>query len=508
MSASPAHRSASDAGLALVWLRRDLRLDDHAALATALQHADRVALCFVFDRNILDPLPRADRRVAFIRESLVDVDQRLRKLGGALWVIHGSPDAAIPALAEQLGARVVVAAHDYEPAALSRDREVAARLAAAGRELITCKDHAIFDRSEVLTLDGRPFSVFTPYKRAWLKVLEAAPTALLPRAAALDGRLQPPASGAGLTPDANPAHWQQTGVPTLEALGFEPIDLTTIGITPGASGAATLLADFEGRIGRYGEARDFPGVRGPSYLSVHMRFGTLSVRQAARLARGVIDADPSKREGAETWLSELIWRDFYFQILWHHPRVVERAFRPEYDAIDWVNDQALFAAWCEGRTGYPLIDAAMAQINRTGYMHNRLRMVVASFLTKDLGLDWRWGERYFAEKLIDFDLSANNGGWQWASSSGCDAQPYFRIFNPVTQSQRFDPEGRFIRRYLPELANLSDKDIHAPWLAPAMVLTGAGVQLGKNYPRPIIDHDQARKDTLARYAVVKSKTGG
>ena len=507
MNDSPTHRPLSAAGLALVWLRRDLRLDDHAALTTALQNADQVAVCFVFDRGILDPLPRADRRVAFIRESLAEIDQRLRALGSALWVIHGSPADAIPALADQLGARIVVAAHDYEPAAIARDREVAARLATAGRELITCKDHAIFDRSEVLTLDGRPFSVFTPYKRAWLKALDATPSALSPQSANLAGRLLQHHGEADPASKQDPTRWHQRGIPTLDALGFEPIDLAATGITPGASGAEKLAADFESRIGRYGEARDFPGVRGPSYLSVHMRFGTLSVRQAARLAKRVIDSDPSARPGAETWLSELIWRDFYFQILWHHPRVVERAFRPEYDAIDWVKDQSLFKAWCEGRTGYPLIDAAMAQINRTGYMHNRLRMVVASFLTKDLGLDWRWGERYFAEKLIDFDLSANNGGWQWASSSGCDAQPYFRIFNPVTQSQRFDPEGRFIRRYLPELGNLSNKDIHAPWLAPAMVLAGAGVTLGGTYPRPIIDHDQARKATLARYAVVKSKTG-
>ncbi len=502
MTDHPRPTSFPDAGLALVWLRRDLRLDDHAALATALKHADRVALCFVFDRGILDPLPRTDRRVAFIRESLVELDHRLRQLGGALWVTHGEPAEAIPALAQQLGARVVVAAQDYEPVAIARDRDVASRLAASGCELITCKDHTIFDRSEVLTLDGRPFSVFSPYKRAWLRALEANPSALTRHDAALAGRLRPPQPGAG------GSTWHQTGVPTLEALGFETVQLAEVGIAPGASGAEKLLADFGGRIGRYAEARDFPGIKGPSYLSVHMRFGTLSVRHAARLARQAIESDPAARAGADTWLSELIWRDFYFQILWHHPRVVERAFRAEYDAIRWTDDQALFAAWCEGRTGYPLIDAAMAQINRTGYMHNRLRMVVASFLTKDLGLDWRWGERYFADHLIDFDLSANNGGWQWASSSGCDAQPYFRIFNPVTQSQRFDPEGRFIRRYLPQLANLSNKDIHAPWLSPAMVLAGAGVTLGSTYPRPIVDHDQARQATLARYAVVKSKAVG
>ena len=368
---------------------------------------------------------------------------------------------------------------------------------------MTVKDHTVFDRDEVLTLDGRPFSVFTPYKRAWLRTLEASPQAIVPFEASLEGRLIARSDAPGVL--AGSVRWSDDRVPSLAELGFEAIDLGSLNIEPGSRGAAKLLADFTDRIGRYGEARDYPGVRGPSYLSVHMRFGTLSVRQAARLARETIAADAKGRAGAETWLSELIWRDFYFQILWHHPRVVERAFRPEYDTIQWVDDPTLFAAWCEGRTGYPLVDAAMAQLNRTGYMHNRLRMVVASFLCKDLGLDWRWGERYFAEKLIDFDLSANNGGWQWASSSGCDAQPYFRIFNPVTQSQRFDPEGRFIRRYLPQLTNLRDKDLHAPWLAPAMVLTAAGIRLGHDYPRPVVDHDQARKETLARYAVVKSR---
>jgi len=211
-------------------------------------------------------------------------------------------------------------------------------------------------------------------------------------------------------------------------------------------------------------------------------------------------------KGAEVWLSELIWREFYHQILHHHPHVVASAFKREYNAIAWEHGKLAkqhFAAWCEGRTGYPLVDAAMAQINQTGYMHNRLRMVVASFLVKDLGIDWRWGEQYFATHLNDFDLAANNGGWQWASSSGCDAQPYFRIFNPTSQSEKFDAEGKFIRRYVPALAELSNKDIHAPWLAKPIALQAAGVGIGKNYPEPIVDHAQARAETLARYAVVK-----
>jgi deoxyribodipyrimidine photo-lyase len=269
-----------------------------------------------------------------------------------------------------------------------------------------------------------------------------------------------------------------------------------------------LLKDFMPRMSRYGTTRDFPAVKGPSYLSVHLRFGTVSIRSLARRAVENMQSGEGSEggNGAAVWLSELIWRDFYFMILYNNPQVTQRAFKPDYDRIAWESGkeaEAAFAAWCEGRTGYPLVDAAMLQLNQTGYMHNRLRMVTACFLIKDLGIDWRRGEAYFAQQLNDFDLSANNGGWQWASSSGCDAQPYFRIFNPVTQSEKFDPEGKFIKRYLPQLAKLDRKHIHAPWLAPEMTLDMAGVALGKNYPRPLVAHDEARKKTLERYAVVK-----
>ena len=245
-------------------------------------------------------------------------------------------------------------------------------------------------------------------------------------------------------------------------------------------------------------------MKGPSYLSVHLRFGTISPRLLARTAHALAQQG---NPGAATWLNELIWRDFYFQILYHHPHVAERSFKPAYDSIAWEQGdaaQALFKAWCDGQTGYPLVDAAMAQLNQTGYMHNRLRMVVASFLVKDLGVDWRWGEQYFAQQLNDFDLAANNGGWQWASSSGCDAQPYFRIFNPVSQSEKFDPEGKFIRRYLPQLAGLRKAALHAPWEAKPLELQEAGITLGQTYPRPIVQHDEARLRTLERYAVVKA----
>ncbi|BEP93323.1 deoxyribodipyrimidine photo-lyase [Acidovorax sp. A79] len=479
----------------LVWFRRDLRAHDQAALYHALTRCEQVHCAFVFDRGILDALPRADRRVEFIRESLVELDGSLRTLSGhaqsGLIVLHAVASDAIPALASALGVQAVFANHDDEPQALERDSLVRTRLAAAGRAFHTSKDHTLLERSEVLTQAGSPYSVFTPYKNAWLKRIDAFQLKSYPverHAHRLAARPQP--------------HVQP--IPALASLGFAPTGLSRLRLPAGASGARQLFTDFLGRIERYGGTRDFPSVKGPSYLGVHLRFGTISPRLLARTAHQLmLDGNP----GAATWLNELIWRDFYFQILHHHPHVAGRSFKPAYDAIQWESGQqadALFDAWCEGRTGYPLVDAAMAQINQTGYMHNRLRMVVASFLVKDLGIDWRRGEAYFATHLNDFDLAANNGGWQWASSSGCDAQPYFRIFNPVSQSEKFDPEGRFIRRYLPQLARLATKALHAPWLAQPLELQEAGIRLGDHYPLPVVEHAAARQRTLERYAVVKA----
>jgi deoxyribodipyrimidine photo-lyase len=291
-------------------------------------------------------------------------------------------------------------------------------------------------------------------------------------------------------------------------MGFDAGNLAALKIPLGESGAQRCFEEFAPRIAQYKNARDYPGAKGPSYLSVHLRFGTISIRQLVQFALNDQRENPRLAEGAATWCSELIWRDFYMQILYHHPHVVTRSFKPDYDAIQWAQGEdaeAHFAAWCAGQTGYPLVDAGMRQLNKTGYMHNRLRMVVASFLTKDLGIDWRRGEAYFAWKLNDFDLSANNGGWQWAASTGCDAQPYFRIFNPVTQSERFDEKGAFIRRYVPEIGGLPDRWIHAPWTAPPVVLEGSGIRLGTDYPMPLVDHDQARQKTLMRFSVVKKQ---
>ena len=462
-----------DTRSALVWFRRDLRLFDHAALHHALKASSNVTAVFVFDTAILAQLPRQERRVAFIWHSLQQLKAELMEHGSDLIVRYGKATDEIPRLAQERNAVAVYSNHDYEPAAIARDADVARQLAGLGIGFHSYKDQVIFEKDEILTQAGGMYSVFTPYKRSWLAKVNDAYLKSYP--------IQPYVHRL--------ARFSERSMPSLSELGFDDIDVETF--KPGMNGGEALFEDFCTRIAQYRDARDFPAVKGPSYLSVHLRFGTVSIRELARTAWKIGGA------GAETWLSELIWREFYQQILWHRPDVVEHSFKPEYDALPFPNNRDYFAAWCEGRTGYPIVDAAMRQLNQTGYMHNRLRMIAAGFLVKDLLVDWRWGERYFAETLIDYDLAANNGGWQWAASTGCDAQPYFRIFNPVTQSQRFDAEGTFIRRYCPELAQLGNKVIHAPWLAGT---DGADrCEIGKDYPLPIVDHATARMAALALF---------
>ena len=444
---------------ALAWFRRDLRAFDHAALHAALLAHEAVHCAFVFDTEILEQLPaRADRRVDFIWHSVAELKAELERLGGGLHVLHGRAREEIPRLAARLKVTAVYANRDYEPQALARDREVEQTLAAAGVAFHTRKDHVIFELDEVRTGAGAPYSVFTPYKNAWLRKLD-------------DSFVEP----CPVEKHAARLARSGTALPALADLGFEPAPMA---IPVGVSGARQVFADFRRRIDDYAAKRDFPALKGPSYLSVHLRFGTASIRELAGFAR------KRKGVGAATWLAELCWRDFYFAILAWRPDVVTHAFRREYDALKFDDDERLWRAWCEGRTGYSLVDAAMRCLNQTGTMHNRLRMLTASFLVKDLGIDWRRGERYFAEKLNDYDLAANNGGWQWAASTGCDAQPWFRIFNPVTQARKFDPQGEFIRQYLPELARIPAAELHEP-------------------SAPVVDHAAARSRTLARYAAVR-----
>ena len=467
---------------ALLWLRRDLRLHDHAALHHAASAAGQVVVVFIFDSDILHDLPRQDRRVEFIWECVSALKRTLEARGSSLVVRHGSAVELIPQLASEFDADAVFCNRDYEPQALQRDALVAEQLTAVDRHLYSYKDQVVFECDEVLTQAGKPFGVFTPYKNAWLKKL----TPLY---------LQPYPSEADYAP------LSPQSMPELAELGFERSNLQQLGIKTGVDGAAQLWEDFVERIDRYQDARDFPAIKGPSYLSVHLRFGTLSIRQLVNYAYHHGGA------GAQTWLSELIWREFYQQVLCHHPELVlGHSYKADFDDIVWPNPSGHFEAWCQARTGYPVVDAAMRQLNQTGYMHNRLRMIAASFLVKDLHVDWRWGEAYFAEQLLDYDFAANNGGWQWCASTGCDAQPWFRIFNPVTQSQRFDAEGRFIKRYLPELAAVPAKFIHAPWLLTAAQQQDFGVKIGQDYPAPVVNHAQARELTLALFKTHSAST--
>ncbi|HSI25577.1 MAG TPA: deoxyribodipyrimidine photo-lyase, partial [Methylotenera sp.] len=388
----------------------------------------------------------------------------------------------VPKLAIELDVKAVFTNRDYEPSALQRDEKVAQQLLKSNIEFHDFKDQVIFEKDEALSLSGKPYSVFSPYKNAHLKKLDDFYLKPYPVDSYIQNLAQ---TGEKFAP---------TVMPSLEDLGFARTNLNAMRLPTGMSGGKQLFEDFSERMYQYKDARNFPAIKGVSYLSVHLRFGTVSIRHLARQARDHVNT------GSQTWLNELIWRDFYFQILHHNPHVAAgKAFKAEFEHLAFPNNSALFKAWCEGKTGYPLIDAAMRQINQTGYMHNRLRMVTASFLVKDLLIDWRWGERYFAEHLIDFDLSANNGGWQWAASTGCDAQPWFRIFNPITQSEKFDPNGKFIRKYVTELSQCSDKEIHAPWLIPPLRQQSIGVIIGENYPEPIVDHAVQRALALDLY---------
>lgn len=461
---------------ALVWFRRDLRDFDHAALAAALRAHARVYCAFVFDTDILSPLLARglieDRRVGFIRLALIELDAALRARGGGLIVRHGRAAEEIPRLAAELGVAAVHANRDHEPFARVRDAAVAAALAADGRAFRDHKDQTIFERDEVLTRGGTPFAVFTPYARAWRARL--TPADLAPHECA-----------------SKPGQLAVVPEPTIDVPGFAPAEP---GIPAGMSGGARLFDDFLARIDRYHETRDFPALDGTSGLSPHLRFGTVSVRAlvAAAHARGLLPGG----QGAACWLNELVWREFYQMVLWHRPDVVDHAWKRACDALVWDDAPELFAAWREGRTGYPLVDAALRELAATGRMHNRLRMVAASFLVKDLGIDWRLGERHFADLLLDYDLASNNGGWQWCASTGCDAQPWFRVFNPVTQAEKFDPRGAYIRRHVPELGAVPEKFIHAPW---RMASPPA------DYPPPCVDHAAARARTLARFAALKDR---
>jgi deoxyribodipyrimidine photo-lyase len=401
----------------------------------------KVLPIFIFDKMILDKLEdKADRRVDFIHQTITELQAILTEKGKSLWVHYGQPSEAFEALKKQYQIHAVFTNQDYEPYGIQRDAQIATDLAKDKIELHAYKDQVIFEKSEVTKEDGKPYTVFTPYSRRWKAAWEANTPKLLPSEKGteyfLDSKALP--------------------IPSLKAMGFEKTDL----VVPAKKWK-------ESTVKNYTEKRNFPAVEGgTSHLGMHLRFGTISIRQLA-LETVAINT---------TYFNELIWRDFYHMILWHFPHVADgKSFRAQYDFIEWRNNEKEFEAWCAGQTGYPIVDAGMRELNATGFMHNRVRMIVASFLTKHLLIDWRWGEAYFAQKLLDFDFAANNGGWQWASGSGCDAAPYFRVFNPRLQTEKFDKQLEYIRKWIPELDSL-------------------------NYPQPIVVHEEARVRVLAAYA--------
>ncbi len=423
-----------DSSTTLFWFRRDLRLEDNAGLYHALKEQGDVLPVFIFDIEILGRLnDPADARVTFIHDCLANLREELHAIGSTLLVFHGKPTEIFKAIE----AKAIYTNHDYEPYGRARDTKVREILAVKGTPFHSYKDIVVFEKDEVLKPDATPYTVFTPYSRKWKEAFAKSGTYSF-KTKDLLGNLK---------------RCLPAPCPTLEELGFVR---STIHF-PERKVPISI-------IDHYAERRDLPGIPSTTRLGVHLRFGTVSIRKLVKLAH----------EKSETWLNELIWREFYHMILWHFPHVVERAFKPAYDRIQWINNPDEFKRWCEGQTGYPLVDAGMRELNATGFMHNRVRMVTASFLTKHLLIDWRWGEAYFASKLLDFDLAANNGGWQWAAGTGCDAAPYFRVFNPSAQAEKFDPNLRYIRQWVPELGT------------PA-------------YPRPMVDHAYARQRALDVY---------
>jgi deoxyribodipyrimidine photo-lyase len=430
--------------LILFWFRRDLRLEDNVGLYNALYKAKQSGLevlpLFIFDTTILDKLSdKADRRVDFIHQTITALQDKLIEQGKSILVKKGLPITVFKSLLTEYNIKEIYTNHDYEPMAMERDAAIEKLAADKGVAYLHFKDQVIFEKEEVLKDDGKPYTIYTPYANKWRTVW------------------------ASNVPKKHPsekltAYFYTTKpfeLPSLSSIGFKKTDL----IIPPTTWEANLVK-------KYTDQRNFPAIKGTTQLSVHLRFGTLSARSLALETQSL----------NSTFFNELIWRDFYHMILWHFPAIAAgKSFKAKYDFIKWRNNEKEFEAWCEGRTGYPIVDAGMRELNTTGFMHNRVRMIVASFLTKHLLIDWRWGEAYFAQKLLDFDFAANNGGWQWASGSGCDAAPYFRVFNPRLQTEKFDKDLKYIRKWIPELDSL-------------------------NYPAPIVNHELARERVLAAYA--------
>ena len=477
----------------LHWFRRDLRLTDNTALSRALaEQPGHVIPVFVLDDALLRRRDVAPARVKFLLQSLADLDERLRQRHSRLIVRRGDSQDQLLALVRETGAHALYFNRDSTPFARARDAAVTTAMHGAGVRVESHRDLTVFEGSDVLTQAGQPYTVFTPYKKAWLTRPRPLPADLDEAALRFDGPL--PAT---------------IDLPDEDALGFACTQRVQHG---GETVALALLREFikSRRLENYAAQRDMLSEPGTSTLSPHLRFGTLSPRICVRAAEdGALTVDKAQRAGFDTWLSELIWREFYYQVLFHFPHADKGNFKRNTDALRWGNgnaetDQRYFEAWCAGRTGYPVVDAAMRQLNAIGWMHNRARMIVASFLTKDLLLDWRLGESYFMRQLVDGDPASNNGGWHWAASTGTDAQPYFRIFNPRLQSERFDRDGVYIRRWVPELCDVADRHIHAPHEMTPLEQHACKCVIGEHYPAPIIDHAVQKEKILARFKALDS----
>lgn len=427
--------------IAVCWFRRDLRLHDNAALYHALKSGYKVLPLFIFDKHILDALEdKKDRRVEFIWRVIDAMQDELKAIGSSMLVAYGEPGTVWRELLKKFSIAEVFTNHDYEKYAIDRDKQIGELLNESGIAFYTSKDQTIFEKNEILTNSETPYKVFTPYSRTWKEKLQ---------------------NQYYIKPYPTEKYFENLlksdvrhPIPSLESMGFEAV---------GEPFPDKKISDEI--VKKYADQRDIPAVKGTTEISIHLRFGTVSIRE---LVRKAVDLN-------EKWLNELIWRDFYMNILWHFPHINEgKSFRQEYDRIAWRNNEAEFQKWCEGKTGFPIVDAGMRQLNETGFMHNRVRMITSSFLIKDLLVDWRWGEAYFAKKLRDFEFASNNGGWQWAAGSGVDAAPYFRVFNPDSQEKKFDPDHKYIKRWIPEFGT-------------------------RDYPKPMVDHTEARLRALQVY---------
>jgi deoxyribodipyrimidine photo-lyase len=475
-------------GPTLFWFRRDLRLEDNRGLWEAFEWHEQVHLVFIFDKSILGQLANDhDHRVTFLYHGILELQKNCQLRGGDLHVLYGDPATLIPTLAQKLKCHSVICNEDYEPQAIKRDQRVKKNLKELKIEFSQFKDHVIFAHQEITTQKEQIYRVFTPYKNTWLEKLSKHPEFM--RAYTISEKM-----------------WKKLGtgpkltLPTLKSMGFKPSSWQLPVLKKDID---AQLAFFLKQVQFYKTKRDFPAQSGTSRLSPYLRFGLVSIRECVRKIQKLSEKTTADKSGMSTWLSELIWRDFYFMILANFPLVAQLPFKAEYQKIQWLNNKKEFAAWCAGQTGFPIVDAGMRELNQTGWMHNRVRMIVASFLTKILLIDYRWGEKYFAGQLFDFDLAANNGGWQWSASTGCDAVPYFRIFNPEAQSRRFDPDGNYIRQYCPELKNLNSEAIHHPQLIGPLELAAQGVILGVDYPFPLVDYKSRRKLALELFKNAK-----